>query len=56
MKSMKRVFSLLLFFVAAMSVQTVQAQTNGDVNGDGKVSVADVRKIVIAIAKNDFNF
>ena len=28
----------------------------GDVNNDGKVSVADARKIVVAIAKNDFNF
>ena len=26
------------------------------VNNDGKVSVADARKIVVAIAKNDFNF
>ncbi len=32
MKTIKRVFSLLLFFVAAMSVQTMQAQTDGDVN------------------------
>ena len=33
---MKRVFSLLLFFVAAMSVQTVQAQANGDVNATAR--------------------
>lgn len=32
MKTIKRVFSLLFFFVAAMSVQTMQAQTDGDVN------------------------
>ena len=25
----------------------------GDVNGDGKISVADARKLVVAIAKND---
>ena len=43
---MKRVFSLLLFFVAAMSVQTVQAQTNGDVNGDGKVNEQDIAAIL----------
>ena len=29
---------------------------NCDVNNDGKISVADARKIVVAIAKNDFNF
>jgi hypothetical protein len=46
MKMMKRVFSLLLFFVAAMSVQTVQAQTNGDVNGDGKVDEQDITAII----------
>mgnify|MGYP003291497303 CR=1 FL=1 len=48
---MKRVFSLLLFFVAAMSVQTVQAQTNGDVNGDGKVNEQDITAILEIIAE-----
>ena len=51
MKSMKRVFSLLLFFVAAMSVQTVQAQTNGDVNGDGKVNEQDIAAILEIMAE-----
>ncbi len=51
MKTMKRVFSLLLFFVAAMSVQTVQAQTNGDVNGDGKVNEQDITAILEIIAE-----
>ena len=48
---MKRVFSLLLFFVAAMSVQTVQAQTNGDVNGDGKVNEQDIAAIIEIMAE-----
>ena len=48
---MKRVFSLLLFFVAAMSVQTVQAQTNGDVNGDGKVNEQDIAAILEIMAE-----
>ena len=48
---MKRVFSLLLFFVAAMSVQTVQAQTNGDVNGDGKVDEQDIAAILKIMAE-----
>ena len=51
MKTMKRVFSLLLFFVAAMSVQTVQAQTNGDVNGDGKVNEQDIAAILEIMAE-----
>ena len=51
MKMMKRVFSLLLFFVAAMSVQTVQAQTNGDVNGDGKVNEQDIAAILEIMAE-----
>ena len=51
MKTMKRVFSLLLFFVAAMSVQTVQAQTNGDVNGDGKVDEQDIAAILEIMAE-----
>ena len=48
---MKRVFSLLLFFVAAMSVQTVQAQTNGDVNGDGVVNEQDIAAILEIMAE-----
>ena len=48
---MKRMFSLLLFFVAAMSVQTVQAQTNGDVNGDGKVNEQDIAAILEIMAE-----
>ncbi len=44
-------FSLLLFFVAAMSVQTVQAQTNGDVNGDGKVNEQDIAAILEIMAE-----
>ena len=48
---MKRVFSLLLFFVAAMSVQTVQAQVNGDVNGDGKVNEQDIAAILEIMAE-----
>lgn len=59
MKTMKRVFSLLLFFVAAMSVQTVQAQANGDVNGDGLVNDQDIAAIVSsareAVDVNDDN-
>ena len=51
MKTIKRVFSLLLFFVAAMSVQTVQAQTNGDVNGDGKVNEQDIAAILEIMAE-----
>ena len=51
MKTMKRVFSLLLFFVAAMSVQTVQAQVNGDVNGDGKVNEQDIAAILEIMAE-----
>ena len=35
---------------------TTSAGLKGDVNKDGKISVADARKIVVAIAKNDFNF
>ena len=30
-----------------------EAVVKGDANGDGKVSVADARKLVVAIAKND---
>ena len=37
---MKRFLALLLFFVAAMNVQTLSAQTNGDVNNDGTVNEA----------------
>lgn len=48
---MKRVFSLLLFFVAAMSVQTVQAQTNGDVNDDGVVNEQDIAAILEIMAE-----
>ena len=51
MKMMKRVFSLLLFFVAAMSVQTVQAQTNGDVNEDGVVNEQDIAAILEIMAE-----
>jgi len=51
MKTMKRVFSLLLFFVAAMSVQTVQAQTNGDVNEDGVVNEQDIAAILEIMAE-----
>ena len=37
---------------------TTKPTTNskGDVNGDGRISVSDVRKIVVAISKNDFDF
>ena len=35
---------------------TTTQTPKGNTNGDGKVSVADARKIVVAIAKNDFNF
>ena len=48
---MKRMFSLLLFFVAAMSVQTVQAQTNGDVNDDGVVNEQDNAAILEIMAE-----
>ena len=44
-------FSLLLFFVAAMSVQTVQAQSNGDVNGDGVVDEKDITAILKIMAE-----
>ena len=45
MKTMKRFLALLLFFVAAMNVQTLYAQTNGDVNNDGTVNEADITAI-----------
>ena len=32
---------------------TTTQPPKGDANGDGKVSVADARKLVVAIAKND---
>lgn len=44
-------FSLLLFFVAAMSVQTAQAQSNGDVNGDGVVDEKDITAILKIMAE-----
>ena len=43
---MKRFLALLLFFVAAMNVQTLSAQTNGDVNNDGTVNEADITAII----------
>ena len=43
---MKRFLALLLFFVAAMNVQTLSAQTNGDVNNDGNVNEADISAII----------
>ena len=43
---MKRFLALLLFFVAAMNVQTLSAQTNGDVNNDGNVNEADITAII----------
>ena len=43
---MKRFLALLLFFVAAMNVQTLSAQTNGDVNNDGSVNEADITAII----------
>ena len=43
---MKRFLALLLFFVAAMNVQTLSAQTNGDVNNDGSVNEADISAII----------
>ena len=43
---MKRFLALLLFFVAAMNVQTLYAQTNGDVNNDGTVNEADISAII----------
>ena len=46
MKTMKRFLALLLFFVAAMNVQTLSAQTNGDVNNDGSVNEADITAII----------
>ncbi|MBR2016908.1 MAG: hypothetical protein IKA00_06385 [Prevotella sp.] len=46
MKTMKRFLALLLFFVAAMNVQTLYAQTNGDVNNDGSVNEADISAII----------
>ena len=46
MKTMKRFLALLLFFVAAMNVQTLSAQTNGDVNNDGSVNEADISAII----------
>ena len=46
MKTMKRFLALLLFFVAAMNVQTLSAQTNGDVNNDGTVNEADITAII----------
>jgi len=46
MKTMKRFLALLLFFVAAMNVQTLSAQTNGDVNNDGTVNEADISAII----------
>ena len=46
MKTIKRFLALLLFFVAAMNVQTLSAQTNGDVNNDGTVNEADISAII----------
>lgn len=46
MKTMKRFLALLLFFVAAMNVQNLSAQTNGDVNNDGSVNEADITAII----------
>ena len=46
MKTMKRFLALLLFFVAAMNVQNLSAQTNGDVNSDGSVNEADITAII----------
>ena len=46
MKTMKRFLALLLFFVAAMNVQILSAQTNGDVNNDGTVNEADITAII----------
>lgn len=46
METIKRVRSPLLFFVVAMSVQTMQAQANDDVNGDGKVDEQDIAVIL----------
>lgn len=46
MKTMKRFLALLLFFVAAMNVQNLSAQTNGDVNNDGNVNEADISAII----------
>ena len=46
MKTIKRFLALLLFFVAAMNVQTLSAQTNGDVNNDGTVNEADITAII----------
>ena len=46
MKTMKRFLALLLFFVAAMNVQNLSAQTNGDVNNDGTVNEADITAII----------
>ena len=46
MKTMKRFLALLLFFVAAMNVQNLSAQTNGDVNNDGSVNEADISAII----------
>ena len=43
---MKRFLALLLFFVAAMNVQNLSAQTNGDVNNDGTVNEADITAII----------
>ena len=43
---MKRFLALLLFFVAAMNVQNLSAQTNGDVNNDGNVNEADITAII----------
>lgn len=46
MKTIKRFLALLLFFVAAMNVQNLSAQTNGDVNNDGSVNEADISAII----------
>lgn len=46
MKTIKRFLALLLFFVAAMNVQNLSAQTNGDVNNDGTVNEADITAII----------
>lgn len=52
MKTMKRFLALLLFFVAAMNVQNLSAQTNGDVNGDGVVDVADIAAVIKIMTNN----
>ena len=51
---MKKILTIL-FGTVALLYSTAMASTilPADVNGDGKISVADARKLVVAIAKGD---